>query len=60
VPMAEEEGIKVVEEASIEEGVEEVLVLASELAREKRSSWEEYEVGEDHLTYQVKMERMVE
>ncbi|GKB03342.1 copia protein [Tanacetum coccineum] len=37
VPMAEEEGIKVVEEASIEEGVEEVLVLVPELAKEKRS-----------------------
>ncbi|GJX94261.1 hypothetical protein Tco_0348847 [Tanacetum coccineum] len=34
--MAEEEGIEVVEEASIKEGVEEVLVLVPELAKEKR------------------------
>ncbi|GJR73537.1 hypothetical protein Tco_0085902 [Tanacetum coccineum] len=38
--MAKEEGIEVVEEASIEDGVEEVLVLVPELAKEKRITGE--------------------
>ncbi|GJX34031.1 hypothetical protein Tco_0245588, partial [Tanacetum coccineum] len=41
VPMAEEVGVETVEEVSIVEGEEEVLVLTPELAKEKKSSWEE-------------------
>ncbi|GKE65663.1 hypothetical protein Tco_1519824, partial [Tanacetum coccineum] len=41
VLMVEEVGIETEEEASNVEGEDEVLVLVSELAREKKSSWEE-------------------
>ncbi|GKB27182.1 hypothetical protein Tco_0866583 [Tanacetum coccineum] len=41
VPMAEEVGVETVEEVSIVEGEEEVLVITLELAKEKKRSWEE-------------------
>ncbi|GJS16604.1 hypothetical protein Tco_0411076 [Tanacetum coccineum] len=41
VLMAEVVGVETVEEVSIVEREEEVLVLTPELAKEKKSSWEE-------------------